>query len=162
MKALVICEEAIGDVLFATPAIRALKVQLELCDKISRPIVLLGTNEDFETGERITNFFARNSSPEWEKGLRELNKRTVIYNACGKFNFNQMASPLKQSRAVFSFDGDFIPLASAFRKEVFCLWRNTILLFGRYPYHTRFTVLENNHKPWFPEKRRVGSKPSMP
>ncbi len=117
---------------------------IELCDKINRPIVLLGAKEDFETGERISNFFKRNSTVEWEEGLRELNKRTVIYNACGKFNFNQMASVVKQSRAVFSFDSDFIPLASAFRKEIFTLWGNTILLFGKYPYRTRFTVLENN------------------
>ncbi len=138
--------------LCAPHATRKLPVNrmIELCDKINRPIILLGTKQDFETGERIVNFFARDSSQGWEEGLRELNKKTVIYNACGKFNFNQMASLVKQSRAVFSFDGDFIPLASAFRKEVFCLWGNTILLFGRYPYRTRFTVLENNQVPCRP------------
>ncbi len=117
---------------------------IELCDKINRPVVLLGGDEDMEAGNAIHTFFEKQTSSPWEKGLRELNKRTIVYNACGKFNFNQMASLVKQASAVFTFDSDFIPVASAFRKEIFGLWGNTIPLFGRYPYRTRFTVLENN------------------
>ena len=117
---------------------------IELCDKINKPIILLGSSEDATTGQVISTFFKRGLSIVWEKGLLELNKKTIVYNACGKFNFNQMASLIKQSWAVFTFDNDFIPVASAFRKEVFALWGNTILLFGRYPYRTKFTVLENN------------------
>jgi ADP-heptose:LPS heptosyltransferase len=117
---------------------------IELCDKINKPVILLGTSEDVATGEVINAFFARGLSVLWEQGLLELNKKTIVYNACGKFNFNQMASIVKQSSAVFAFDNDFIPVASAFRKEVFALWGNTILLFGRYPYRTKFTVLESN------------------
>ena len=118
---------------------------IELCDKINKPIILLGSSEDAATGQVINNFFERGLSAVWEKGLLELNKKTIVYNACGKFNFNQMASLIKQSWAVFTFDNDFIPVASAFRKEVFALWGNTILLFGRYPYRTKFTVLECNN-----------------
>lgn len=117
---------------------------IELCDKINRPIVLLGTKHDAENGKVIQSFFDRSVSITWEEGLLELNKRTTIFDACGKFNFNQMASIIKQSNAVFAFDGDFIPVASALKKEIFGLWGNTILLFGRYPYRTRFTVLESN------------------
>jgi ADP-heptose:LPS heptosyltransferase len=117
---------------------------IELCDKINKPVILLGTSEDVATGEVINTFFTRGLSVVWEQGLFELNKKTIVYNACGKFNFNQMASLVKQSLAVFTFDNDFVPVASAFRKEVFAIWGNTILLFGRYPYRTRFTVLESN------------------
>lgn len=117
---------------------------IELCDKINKPIVLLGSKEDFETGEVVSSFFGKSVSISYEEGLLHLNKRTVVYNACGKFNFNQMASVVKQSRAVFTFDNEFIAVASAFKKEIFGLWGNTILLFGRYPYRTKFTVLENN------------------
>lgn len=117
---------------------------IELCDKINKPVVLLGTKQDAENGKVIQAFFDRGLSLGWEKGLFELNKRTVVYDACGKFNFNQMASIIKQSNAVFAFDSDFIPVASALRKEIFGLWGNTISLFGRYPYRTRFTVLESN------------------
>ena len=117
---------------------------IELCDKINKPVILLGTKEDATTGQVINTFFERGLSVVWEKGLLELNKKTIVYNACGKFNFNQMASLIKQSWAVFTFDNDFVPVASAFRKEVFALWGNTILLFGRYPYRTKFTILESN------------------
>ena len=117
---------------------------IELCDKINRPVILLGSKEDADTGELINRFFERGLSVAWEEGLVELNKKTIVYNACGKFNFNQMSSVVKQAGAIFAFDGDFIPVASAFKKEIFCLWGNTILLFGRYPYRTRFSVLESN------------------
>jgi ADP-heptose:LPS heptosyltransferase len=117
---------------------------IELCDKINKPIILIGHKEDFETGEVISSFFGKSVSVSYEEGLFQLNKRTVVYNACGKFNFNQMASIIKQSRAVFTFDNEFIPVASALKKEIYGLWGNTILMFGRYPYRTKFTVLENN------------------
>jgi ADP-heptose:LPS heptosyltransferase len=117
---------------------------IELCDKINRPIVLLGEKADFETGEVVSSFFGKSVSVSYDEGLFQLNKRTVVYNACGKFNFNQMASLIKQSRAVFSFDNDFIAVASAFKKDIYGLWGNTILMFGKYPYRTKFTVLENN------------------
>lgn len=117
---------------------------IELCDKINRPIILLGTKEDADTAEVVSLFFSKGVSINYEEGLLQLNKRTTVYNACGKFNFNQMASVIKQSRAVFTFDNEFISVASAFRKEIIGLWGNTILLFGRYPYRTKFTVLENN------------------
>lgn len=117
---------------------------IELCDRINKPVILLGSAEDMTTGEIINTFFERGLSVVWEPGQIELNKRTIVYNACGKFNFNQMASLIKQSSAVFTFDNDFVPVASAFHKEIFALWGNTILLFGRAPYRTKFTVLESN------------------
>ncbi len=117
---------------------------IELCDKINKPIILLGSHDDVNTGELIADFFSTSVSLNYEEGLLQLNKRTIVYNACAKFNFNQMASVIKQAKAVFTFDNEFISVASAFKKEIFGLWGNTILLFGRYPYRTKFTVLENN------------------
>lgn len=100
---------------------------IELCDKISRPIVLLGGKEDFENGEKV----------------REKVTKSFIYNACGKFNLNQSASIVKQAHYVFTHDTGLMHIAAAFRKEIFSIWGNTIPLFGMYPYRTRFTVLEN-------------------
>jgi len=117
---------------------------IELCDKVNKPIVLLGEKDDFETGEVVGSFFGKSVSVTYDKGLFDLNKRTVVYNACGKFSFNQMASIIKQSRAVFTFDNDFIPVASALKRDIYGLWGNTILMFGKYPYRTKFIVLENN------------------
>lgn len=118
---------------------------IELCDKINRPIVLLGGKEDFENGEQITTFFSRReTSEETEKVLDELNKKTIVYNACGKFNINQSASLVKQSRYVFTHDTGLMHIAAAFKKEVFSIWGSTIPSFGMYPYRTKFTILENN------------------
>jgi ADP-heptose:LPS heptosyltransferase len=54
-----------------------------------------------------------------------------------------MASIIKQSWAVFTFDNEFVPVASAFRKQVFGLWGNTSVLFGNYPYRTRYKIMEH-------------------
>ncbi len=116
---------------------------IELCDRINKPIVLLGGKEDFETGEHIRAFFERTHSTEYESGLFELNKKTVIYNACGKFNLNQSASLVKKSSHVFTHDTGLMHIAAAFKKEVFSIWGNTIPEFGMYPFRTKFTVFEN-------------------
>lgn len=101
---------------------------IELCDKINRPIILLGGKEDLGNGDIV----------------RERVTRSFIYNACGKFNLNQSASIVKQANYVFSHDTGLMHIAAAFRKEIFSIWGNTIPLFGMYPYRTRFSVLENN------------------
>ena len=117
---------------------------IELCDKINRPVVLLGGREDAPAGEEIERFFARPvSDADYEPGLRELGKRTVVFNGCGKFNLNQSASLVKQARYVFSHDTGLMHIAAAFHKEIFSIWGNTVPAFGMYPYRTRFTILEN-------------------
>lgn len=122
-----------------------LQRMIELCDKINRPIVLLGGKEDEVTGEQVALFFRKSdSSANYEAGLKELNKKTIIYNACGKYNLNQSASILKKASHVFTHDTGLMHIASAFKKEVFSIWGNTIPAFGMYPYRTKFTVLENN------------------
>jgi ADP-heptose:LPS heptosyltransferase len=122
-----------------------IKKMIELCDKINKPIILLGGKEDFVTGEEVRQFFESNKGSEsFEAGLKELNKKTIIYNACGKYNLNQSASLVKQSRFVFSHDTGLMHIAAAFKKEVFSIWGNTIPSFGMYPYRTKFTVFENN------------------
>ncbi len=116
---------------------------IELCDKINRPIVLMGGPEDAAVGDEIQKFFERPKASEFESGLAELGKKAVIYNACGKFNLNQSASLVKQASFVFTHDTGLMHIAAAFRKEIFSIWGNTIPEFGMYPYRTRFTILEN-------------------
>ena len=118
---------------------------IELCDKINKPIVLLGGKEDASVGEEICTFFERSEKTAHnEPGLLEMNKKAIIYNACGKFNLNQSASLLKQAKYVFTHDTGLMHIAAAFKKEIFSIWGNTIPMFGMYPYQTKFTILENN------------------
>ena len=121
-----------------------LQRMIELCDKINKPIILLGDREDFETGEAVRKFFDRSiQASAYEEGLHKLGKNTIIYNACGLFSLNQAASLIKQANYVFAHETGLMQIAAALRKEVFSLWGNTIPAFGMYPYRTKFTVLEN-------------------
>jgi len=140
-------EEYVVYAIGAQHATKRLPLQrmIELCDKINKPIILLGGKEDAETGEQIAAFFERNDASEhYEAKLEELGKRAHIYNGCGKFNLNQSASLVKQAKYVFTHDTGLMHIAAAFKKEVFSIWGNTIPMFGMYPYQTKFTVLENN------------------
>jgi len=118
---------------------------IELCDKINMPIILVGDSHDQELGDKIASFF--NTSEEskvYDESLKKLNKKTVIYNAAGKYNINQTASIIKKSKYVFTHDSGLMHIAAALKKEVFTIWGNTIPLFGMYPYKTKFTIFENN------------------
>lgn len=127
---------------FATKRL-PLKRMIELCDKINKPIILIGGNEDFETGEQIRIFFEKSDdSAPLEKSLKELNKKTVIFNGCGKFSINQSASLIKEAYVVFTHDTGMMHIASAFQKKIFSFWGNTIPLFGMYPYQASFSIFE--------------------
>lgn len=103
----------------------------ELCCRISIPVLLMGGKEDAEKGEEIIKIV--------EKEGR------VIFNSCGKFNLNQSASLIRQSKVVISHDTGLMHIAAAFGKEIYSIWGNTIPGFGMYPYKTSFHVLENNN-----------------
>ena len=101
---------------------------VDLCRKINYPIVLLGGKADASVGGTI----------ELAVGSR------LVYNACGKYNPNQLASLIAGSRIVFSHDADLMHVAAAFRKKIYSIWGSSTPLFGRYPYKTPFLILENN------------------
>lgn len=120
-----------------------LKRMIELCDRINKPIVLLGGKEDAENGRKIEDFFKpRASGASYEEGLLALNKKAIIYNACGKFNLNQSASLVKGATHVFTHDTGLMHIAAAFQKHIFSIWGNTIPEFGMFPYKTKFSILE--------------------
>lgn len=122
-----------------------LERMIELCDRINKPVLLLGGKEDAETADKIVRFFTRNDdTATFEPGLLKLNKKTLVVNGCGKYTLNQSASLLKQADYVFSHDTGLMHMAAAFKKHVFSIWGNTIPMFGMYPYRTKFMVLENN------------------
>ncbi|MGV3589057.1 MAG: glycosyltransferase family 9 protein [Adhaeribacter sp.] len=112
---------------------------LELCEKINRPIILLGGKEDAATGEEIQRYFEDSSR------LTTNEQRTTIYNACGRYNLNQSASLVRQAEVVFTHDTGLMHIAAAFKKKIFSIWGNTVPEFGMYPYRTDFTVLENRN-----------------
>ena len=119
---------------------------IELCDRINKPVVLLGGKEDQEIASEIEEFFfKKESGASYEEGLEELGKKTLIFNAVGKCNLNQSASLIQQSSWVFTHDTGLMHIASAFKKPIFSIWGNTVPAFGMYPYRTKFTIFENNN-----------------
>ncbi len=117
---------------------------IELCDRINKPVVLLGGKEDEEVANEVEEFF-KGSSKDLEMGRTMLGKKTQIFNAVGKCNLNQSASLIKQSNWVFTHDTGLMHIAAAFKKSIYSIWGNTIPSFGMYPYRTEFVIFENNN-----------------
>ena len=117
---------------------------VELCDKINRPIILIGGKEDFERGKQLENFFSQSSTkPSFEEGLKKLNKKTQIYNGCGHYILGQSASLVKQADFVFGHDTGLTHLGAAFKKTIYSIWGGTVPN-NFYSYGTKFYILENN------------------
>ena len=127
-----------------------LKRMIELCDRINKPIVMIGGPEDSDTAEEIANFFDSKHDSHSEEDMKKINKNAVIFNACGKFSINQSASLIKHSKYVFTHDTGMMHIAAAFKKQIFSIWGNTIPEFGMYPYKTKFTIFEKKNLPCRP------------
>jgi ADP-heptose:LPS heptosyltransferase len=91
---------------------------IELVKRSSRPVILLGGQEDKGKGERIAS--ALTSSQ--------------VYNACGEFSINQSASLVRQADRVITHDTGLMHIAAAFKKDIISIWGSTVPEFGMYPY----------------------------
>lgn len=89
----------------------------EICTLSDKPIVVLGGKEDAATGLQLEKEFPQK-----------------VFSACGKFNINQSASIVKQADKVITSDTGLMHIASAFKKDIFSLWGNTVPEFGMYSY----------------------------
>jgi len=130
---------------------------IELCGQLGRPVVLLGGPEDESTGHVVELAFEKEAAPTTQPAARIPDSpyyfpkaknpslqgpKTLIYNACGRFNLNQSASLVRQAQFVVSHDTGLMHIAAAFKKEIFSVWGNTVPAFGMYPYRTEFRTLE--------------------
>jgi ADP-heptose:LPS heptosyltransferase len=86
-------------------------------DQLTKPVILLGGEEDHERGQEIVRTC-----------------KNTILNACGKYNINQSASLVRQSEKVISNDTGLMHIAAAFKKPILSVWGNTIPAFGMTPY----------------------------
>ena len=90
----------------------------ELCYKIDHPIILVGGKEDSREGELVASV-----------------DPVKVYNACGKFNINESADIVRQSKLVLSHDTGLMHIAAALQKPIIAVWGNTTPVFGMYPYY---------------------------
>ena len=89
-----------------------------LCHKIPYPIVLIGGKEDEAEGAAV-----------------EAINPIKIWNACGKFNLQESALLVKQSRTVISHDTGFLYIACAFHKKTVAIWGATSPALQVEPYY---------------------------
>lgn len=119
-----------------------IKKLIELCDKINSPIVLVGGKNEMESGKELESFFNYSKNPEVSG---KLNKKTIIYNYCGKLSIQESASILKLSKIVYSHDTGFMHIAAALNKNVVSIFGSTHPDLGFYPYRTSFSIIQNNN-----------------
>jgi ADP-heptose:LPS heptosyltransferase len=89
----------------------------ELCLKISQPVILLGGPEDKDVGNTIAEV-----------------DPIKIYNACGKFNLNESADLIRNSKLIITHDTGLMHIAAAFHKPIISVWGNTVPAFGMSAY----------------------------
>ncbi len=89
---------------------------ISICQKIDKPVVLIGGKTDADAAAQIEN------------GAEN------IVNTCGKLSVAQSASIIKQADAVITHDTGMMHIAAAFKKKIISVWGNTIPEFGMYPY----------------------------
>lgn len=90
----------------------------ELCSKINYPIMLLGGPSEDEAGRLIASI-----------------DPIKIYNSCGKFNLNESADLIRQSKLVVSHDTGLQYIACALNKPVLAIWGGTSPKLDVEPYY---------------------------
>jgi ADP-heptose:LPS heptosyltransferase len=90
----------------------------ELCRKLPYPIILLGGKEDVPIANAIASV-----------------DDIKVYNACGKFNLNESADLVRQSKLVISHDTGLQYIACVFKKPLLAIWGATSPLLDVEPYY---------------------------
>jgi heptosyltransferase-2 len=106
---------------------------IELCDRLSAKIVLIGDAWDANFGERLSILF-----PD------------KVINLCKQTSIGQSASLMKQSEYVISHDSSMMHIAAALKKKIYVIWGSTHKGFGMYPYQTEYVSLEMANLPCRP------------
>ncbi len=98
-----------------------------LCINVKYPIVLIGGKEDAEVGNQVASV-----------------DDIKIYNACGKFNLNESADLVRQSKLVISHDTGLQYIACALNKKVLAIWGGTSPKLDVEPYYGSNNFLLSN------------------
>lgn len=101
---------------FKTKQLPAQKL-IDVCNGISKPILLIGGSEDQSLGEAISN-----------------TANGTVVNGCGQYSLLESAWMIRESDLVITHDTGMMHIAAAFKKKIISVWGNTIPAFGMYPY----------------------------
>jgi ADP-heptose:LPS heptosyltransferase len=92
-------------------------ILINICSQLSKFVVLVGDKKDRDRAIKIENAVG-----------------AKVFNACGAFNLNQTASILANSSLIITGDTGLMHIAAALKKNIICLWGNTVLEFGMSAY----------------------------
>ena len=90
----------------------------EICVKIKHPVILIGGKGDTVAGDAIASV-----------------DPVKIYNSSGKFNLNESADLVRQSKLVISHDTGMQYIACAFQKQLLAIWGGTSPKLDVEPYY---------------------------
>ncbi|GAB4254044.1 MAG: glycosyltransferase family 9 protein [Vicingaceae bacterium] len=99
---------------------------IELCNKTTKPIILIGGKTDEENARQI---------------VKESSNQRVV-NLCGKLNIQQSASVVKQAQLLITHDSGMMHIGAALKQKIISIWGNTVPDFGMYPYQTDYKIIE--------------------
>lgn len=125
---------------------------LELCNLISKSIVILGGPEDREAGEYLAGGSRQSAGSSRQEavssrqeagsgrqfvdkvGAQTGSEKSIIINTCGQLTLNESAALVRDADRVITHDTGLMHIAAAFQKDIISIWGNTIPEFGMYPY----------------------------
>ena len=91
--------------------------QIALCNKLNKPVVLLGGKAEIEDGKAIAAA-----------------SKNIVLNLCGEITLGESAAIVKNAKAVITHDTGLMHIAAAFKKPIISIWGNTVPEFGMSPY----------------------------
>jgi ADP-heptose:LPS heptosyltransferase len=91
---------------------------IKLCQKIDKPVVLLGGKSESEAGNFVTSACGQK-----------------VFNLCGSLSLFESAEIVRRSQLVITHDTGLMHIAAAFQKRIIAVWGNTIPGFGMYPFY---------------------------
>lgn len=89
---------------------------LEICQRSTVPVVLLGGKTEQEVGERV----AQAAGPQ-------------VYNLCARLSLHQSAAVVRASSKVITHDTGLMHIAAALRKPILSVWGSTVPKLGMWP-----------------------------
>jgi heptosyltransferase-2 len=99
---------------------------IELCNKTTKPIILIGGKTDEENARQI---------------VKESSNQRLV-NLCGKLNIQQSASVVKKAQLLITHDSGMMHIGAALKQKIISIWGNTVPEFGMYPYQTDYKIIE--------------------
>lgn len=91
---------------------------IELCEKLSHPVIVLGGPTDRDTGDALVS-----ALPD-----------KILLNSCGQYRLHQSASLVRQAKVLISHDTGLMHIGAAFHKKIISVWGNTVPKFGMFPF----------------------------